>query len=397
MNQIAAGATTTAWQATSDMRLRLRHAPQSRDRHLDLGYQKIGVKLFGTRYWTLNAGTGPRQVGVVATLAEIVGASSSEAQPQRSSAPSLTVTSILFAVTTIRWCMPAFLVKAPSNAEAVAIHAQAVQGIKRKMLRPSPTASGTKCCVCSQLDDIPSNGYSSWSLSYISSFKYVSNAAEVLQEGYAKEVQREVGYLIGPEINFNSCHISIAQIHLTRNLGLYYPDIKDEVHAAFGELLDLKQCVEERSSSGNRTGHRMQIQQHLGQDLVWIDLDSRFVAAVTTNANVFNIFLKFMFCQHLRTRILPSCGDRTCRDTPQSHYQRVLQWLIDESQESSRRQSTLHVLIINSASIHTFSRALCNLAAYPQYVGSLREEIDEVIQEHGWTKKAIALMQKGFW
>ncbi|KIK14223.1 hypothetical protein PISMIDRAFT_17439 [Pisolithus microcarpus 441] len=330
MNQIAAGATTTAWQATSDMRLRLRHAPQSRDRHLDLGYQKIGVKLFGTRYWTLNAGTGPRQVGVVATLAEIVGASSSEAQPQRSSAPSLTVTSILFAVTTIRWCMPAFLVKAPSNAEAVAIHAQAVQGIKRKMLRPSPTASGTKCCVCSQLDDIPSNGYSSWSLSYISSFKYVSNAAEVLQEGYAKKHEGT----------------PFKALTLNRWIVFISPWKSDLAVETVRDILVI------------------------GQDLVWIDLDSRFVAAVTTNANVFNIFLKFM-------------------------------WLIDESQESSRRQSTLHVLIINSASIHsttnTFSRALCNLAAYPQYVGSLREEIDEVIQEHGWTKKAIALMQKGFW
>ncbi|KAI6034720.1 hypothetical protein BKA83DRAFT_117385, partial [Pisolithus microcarpus] len=75
---------------------------------------------------------------------------------------------------------------------------------------------------------------------------------------------------------------SVARIHLTRNLGLYYPDIKDEVHAAFGELLDLKEngdidellsftidtdaadSVEERSSSRNRTGDRMQIQQHLG-------------------------------------------------------------------------------------------------------------------------------------
>ncbi|KAI6013594.1 hypothetical protein BKA83DRAFT_2427626 [Pisolithus microcarpus] len=32
------------------------------DRHLDLGYQKMGVKLFRTRYWALNAATGPSQV-----------------------------------------------------------------------------------------------------------------------------------------------------------------------------------------------------------------------------------------------------------------------------------------------------------------------------------------------
>ncbi|KAI6013644.1 hypothetical protein PISMIDRAFT_103358 [Pisolithus microcarpus 441] len=44
----------------------------------------------------------------------------------------------------------------------------------------------------------------------------------------------------------------------------------------------------------------------------------------------------------------------------------------------------------------TFSRALYNLAAYPQYVGPLREEIDAVIREHGWAKKAIALTRKAF-
>ncbi|KAI6016797.1 hypothetical protein BKA83DRAFT_4001949, partial [Pisolithus microcarpus] len=38
--------------------------------------------------------------------------------------------------------------------------------------------------------------------------------------------------------------------------------------------------------------------------------------------------------------------------------------------------------------------ALYNLAAYPQYVGPLREEVDAIIQEHGWTKEAIALMRK---
>ncbi|KIK15322.1 hypothetical protein PISMIDRAFT_85346, partial [Pisolithus microcarpus 441] len=72
----------------------------------------------------------------------------------------------------------------------------------------------------------------------------------------------------------------------------------------------------------------------------------------------------------------------------------ILQWLIDEKQESSTRQLTLRMLSINLASIHTSSRALYNLAAYPQYVGPLREEVDAIIREHGWTIEAIALMRK---
>ncbi|KAI6034665.1 cytochrome P450 [Pisolithus microcarpus] len=72
----------------------------------------------------------------------------------------------------------------------------------------------------------------------------------------------------------------------------------------------------------------------------------------------------------------------------------ILQWLIDEKQESSTRQLTLRMLSINLASIHTSSRALYNLAAYLQYVGPLREEVDAIIREHGWTIEAIALMRK---
>ncbi|KAI6013619.1 hypothetical protein BKA83DRAFT_4063047, partial [Pisolithus microcarpus] len=134
-----------------------------------------------------------------------------------------------------------------------------------------------------KLDHIPSVGCSSWPLSSTTSFKYVSNTAQILQKGYAivrkhkgapfkvptlnrwivvigrrhlEDIKKstddelslieaandsaKVDYLIGPEIKSNPYHISVARIHLTRNLGLYYPDIKDEVHAAFEGLLDLK-------------------------------------------------------------------------------------------------------------------------------------------------------------
>ncbi|KAI5993445.1 hypothetical protein EDD15DRAFT_2167321 [Pisolithus albus] len=42
----------------------------------------------------------------------------------------------------------------------------------------------------------------------------------------------------------------------------------------------------------------------------------------------------------------------------------------------------------------TFTRALYNLAAYPQFVAPLREGVDAIIWEHEWTKEAIALMRK---
>ena len=46
------------------------------------------------------------------------------------------------------------------------------------------------------------------------------------------------------------------------------------------------------------------------------------------------------------------------------------------------------------ASLQTFSQALLHLAAYPQYIKPLREEVEAVLKEHGWMRKALAEMHK---
>ncbi|KAI6016795.1 cytochrome P450, partial [Pisolithus microcarpus] len=309
------------------------------------------------------------------------------------------------------------------------------------------------------LAHIPSVGYSSWPLSYITSFKYVSDAAQILQEGYAKykgapfkvptlnrwivvlgrqhleDIKKstddelslieaandsaKVDYLIGPEINSNPYHISVARIHLTRNLGLYYSDIKGELYTAFEELLDLNDnawksvpAVETVREIVCRASNRVFVGLPLCRDHDWIDLNSRFVVDVATDANILNMFPKFLVplvskklpntatgiaraMKHLNPIVkerLRCAGEREddWSDKPND----ILQWLIDEKQESSTRQLTLRVLTINFASIHTVTQALYNLAAYPQYVGPLREEVDAIIREHGWTKEAIASMRK---
>ena len=38
--------------------------------------------------------------------------------------------------------------------------------------------------------------------------------------------------------------------------------------------------------------------------------------------------------------------------------------------------------------------ALLHLAAHPQYIKPLREEVDAVLKEHGWTRRALAEMHK---
>ena len=47
-------------------------------------------------------------------------------------------------------------------------------------------------------------------------------------------------YLISPAINSNPYHVSVTRKHLARNMSFHYPNVADEIFAAFDEVLDVK-------------------------------------------------------------------------------------------------------------------------------------------------------------
>jgi len=78
----------------------------------------------------------------------------------------------------------------------------------------------------------------------------------------------------------------------------------------------------------------------------------------------------------------------------------VISWLIDAAPPDKRNvhDLTLRVLLINLGAIHTTSQAMTAalhyIAAYGEYVAPLREEIESVVKEEGWTKSALGKMRK---
>ncbi|KAI6167613.1 cytochrome P450 [Pisolithus thermaeus] len=320
-----------------------------------------------------------------------------------------------------------------------------------------------KMCKSSNLDHIPYVGHSTWLGSYISAFKYVKNAAQILEEGYAKHkgmpfkvpalgrwvvvVGRhhledmkksadhklslteasndflKLNHLIGSETISNPYHISVARVHLARSLAPYYFDMSDEIFTAFDELLDLEDnewksvlAVKTVREIVCRASNRVFVGLPLCRDPDWIEIASRFTIAVATDGIILNMFPKFLV--PFVSKILPNTAtsikramkllDSTIKerfrctrehgdewsDKPND----ILQWLIDERLESTAKELTPRVLMTNFAAIHsptnTFSHALYYLATHPQYVRVLREEVDAVIEEYGWTKEAMAKMWK---
>ena len=95
----------------------------------------------------------------------------------------------------------------------------------------------------------------------------------------------------------------------------------------------------------------------------------------------------------------------------------VLTWLFEASKgkEQSLEDITIRILFINLASIHqttiarrvtlslnsasltlpqAFTYTLFDLATHPEYVQPLRDEIEGVLREEGWTKTAMGKMSK---
>ncbi|KIK12874.1 hypothetical protein PISMIDRAFT_689125 [Pisolithus microcarpus 441] len=82
------------------------------------------------------------------------------------------------------------------------------------------------------------------------------------------------------------------------------------------------------------------------------------------------------------------------RDKPNDY----LQWWLDTSQDTCpillmRRMLSFNFAAIHSTS-HTFAQALLKLAENPQYVQVLRDEVEAVVNKHGWTKDALSEMRK---
>ncbi|KAI9060501.1 cytochrome P450 [Trametes sanguinea] len=97
----------------------------------------------------------------------------------------------------------------------------------------------------------------------------------------------------------------------------------------------------------------------------------------------------------------------------------MLQWIMDEAKNRNGNDVTIveRILLMNFAAIHTSSNvrmcslthmplptqrhdiqsithAIYHIAEHPEYLQTLREEIEPIVKEEGWTKTGMAKMWK---
>ncbi|KAM5535874.1 hypothetical protein V8D89_010492 [Ganoderma adspersum] len=242
-------------------------------------------------------------------------------------------------------------------------------------------------------------------------------------EGAEETIQMR--YTVGPELIDDPYHVDIIREKLTRTLPLIMPDVVDELELAVPHyikaddqewtpvsVMTTMQQIVARASS------RVFVGVPICRNEEYLDMSVRFTRDVSSDRLVMNRVPGFF--KPLVGRLLSKTNDTLTRALP--HIQPVinerranmtefgddwsdkpndmLQWILDEG--TARNHSDMNIVkrifLVNFAAIHTSSTSithvLFDLAAMPECIPAIREEIESIIATDGWTKAAMAKMWK---
>ncbi|KAJ7579526.1 cytochrome P450, partial [Mycena floridula] len=238
----------------------------------------------------------------------------------------------------------------------------------------------------------------------------------------SQSLQRK--YTLGPEMALDGdFHIDAIKSLLTKNMTAKLPQIRDKIVTATAESIPagddwvslpaLPTLMRIVSRASNRTFVRLP----LCRDPRFTALTIRHTMDVFTGARLINRFPDFLkpLVAHFFTNthakikgmqyIGPILDERLGQEA--EHGQNwsdrpndMINWLLDSAPPAERtvRGVAVRILTVNMAAIYTSSGALLtalyNVATRPELVLVLREEIEQAVSDHGWTKTSIGKMRK---
>jgi cytochrome P450 len=304
---------------------------------------------------------------------------------------------------------------------------------------------------------VPTYGSEIPVLSFISAIRFLTHTREILADGYKKypifkfpttdrwivvvsgkyteELHRapddvlsfheatraslKTEYTLGEPIARNPWHTETIRGPLVRNLPNILGGMQEELELAFEDELALEghewkeikfPAVIRRVVS--RVSNRVFVGQPLCRNPEWRDLNVDYAIAVMPAAMFMSLLPNFIQpligkclthvknAQRKAERLLVPTIEERYRLPPEERPNDFLTWLMEDAVEEERNPSslTLRILAVNFAAIHTTSRtlvvALYQMLAHPECIQPLREEVESVVKEQGWTKAALFNMRK---
>nr|BED42931.1 cytochrome P450 monooxygenase [Trametes versicolor] len=242
----------------------------------------------------------------------------------------------------------------------------------------------------------------------------VEGASQVLQ----------LRHTLGPGVD-DQFHVAVVRDKLTRSLQALCPDVVDEISAAFQEYIPAtgSEWVGVRAfpivqQVIARASNRVIVGLPNCRDPEYLKVAVNFTNDVFITSFLINLFPDFLKPVIGRMTTMVSKNKRALMpmvvpmlQERQKMYEKygddwadkprdLLQWLLDEGRDKGTPFDNIveKVLLVNFGAIHTssgtFTHALYNLAAYPEYIQPLRDEVEGIIAEEGWTKTSLGKMRK---
>ncbi|CCL98069.1 uncharacterized protein FIBRA_00063 [Fibroporia radiculosa] len=232
-------------------------------------------------------------------------------------------------------------------------------------------------------------------------------------------------YTIAPNVQEHPIHLPVIRGPLTRNLNVVFGDVVDEIHTAFHDVVPVRDnewikvhAITTMAKIVSRASNRVFVGLPLCRNPEYLDAVVNFAFDVTRGHVILSL-VPFLFkgivgrvlpwskraFRRASTFLNPMIEERQRKlrefgdgwdDKPND----LLMWLIEEANKIGETTDLVvqGLLLSNFAAIDTSSQsithALYHLAANPEYAKPLREEVEYIIKEHGWTKGAMGKMCK---
>ncbi|PPQ79520.1 hypothetical protein CVT25_003402 [Psilocybe cyanescens] len=277
-----------------------------------------------------------------------------------------------------------------------------------------------------------------------SSDDQLSSREAIAEHSIADSIQTaQSDYMISPQIRLDPYHVAVVRTPLTRNLGIRFDDIKDEIAASFADLVPLNGDAKLTDWTHVsvystvlkivcRTSNRVFVGLPLCRNPDYRQLNEQFTLDVMEGARFINMFPTFLrplpWHIHWRNSVIGRLQTKASKkidkaifhagalfqeqldkerqygkDRPDkpiltvSSQNNLISWLVDVANGEQReiRDLVVRLLSVNFGAIHTttmaFTHIIYDLATYPDYIKPLREEVESVIKTEGWSKVSTNL------
>ncbi|CAG7854381.1 Ent-kaurene oxidase; AltName: Full=Cytochrome P450 503A1; AltName: Full=Cytochrome P450-4 [Serendipita indica DSM 11827] len=241
----------------------------------------------------------------------------------------------------------------------------------------------------------------------------------VLSTDSAMEEAIQLTHTLGTEIIENDYQLSVIRNYMTRHLHTIFPDVHDEIKYTFENdpILNSDEWKELPAFDWilqvvAKASNRVLVGVPLCRNPDWLSISLDGAVSVFKTAVFINLFpvqlrnivgwLVSTKVPQLRRASLLTKGviEEHMKKEDKTEKADFLDWLLSAAppEEMNVESITRRIIAVNFAAIHTSSlnltHALYWITSRPEYVEPMREEIEAVIGEMGWTKHAIGHMPK---